>query len=94
MCLELFLPNLFGEVVQFYQNLCIVFLFFFQIYFTFQLIDAGGNAIIENGQMEFEISRWTCSGIKVDNVRLVPPIPTVQKWIRYLTHSDSIYLNF
>ena len=61
---------------------------------SFQLVDAGGNAAVEMGQIDFEVSHWACSGIKAENVKLIPQIPGVKKWVRYLTSSDSVHLNF
>ncbi|NXN90692.1 AP4M1 protein, partial [Bombycilla garrulus] len=42
----------------------------------------------------FELPAWSCSGLRVRFLRLrgpqgPPGTPTVQRWVRYLTHSDS-----
>nr|XP_053627616.1 AP-4 complex subunit mu-1-like [Cherax quadricarinatus] len=55
-----------------------------------RLVDSGGNAIVESGELEFEVSRWVCSGLRVESVKLNPPASNLNKWVRYLTTSDSV----
>ncbi|XP_047491816.1 AP-4 complex subunit mu-1-like isoform X1 [Penaeus chinensis] len=55
-----------------------------------RMVDAGGNATIDSGELDFEVSRWVCSGIRVERVKLNPALNTVSKWVRYLTTSDSV----
>ncbi|XP_071531066.1 AP-4 complex subunit mu-1-like [Panulirus ornatus] len=55
-----------------------------------RLVDSGGNATVESGELEFEVSRWVCSGVRVEHVKLSPPTSNLNKWVRYLTTSDSV----
>ncbi|KAK8375886.1 hypothetical protein O3P69_008558 [Scylla paramamosain] len=55
-----------------------------------RLVDSGGNASVESGELDFEVSRWVCSGVRVENVKLSPHTEGLNKWVRYLTTSDSV----
>ncbi|XP_045583389.1 AP-4 complex subunit mu-1 isoform X4 [Procambarus clarkii] len=55
-----------------------------------RLVDSGGNATVESGELEFEVSRWVCSGVRIECVKLNPPTNNLNKWVRYLTTSDSV----
>ena len=55
-----------------------------------QLVDSGGDVSIDAGELEFEVSRWVCSGMRIERVKLNPPIENLNKWVRYLTTSDSV----
>ncbi|XP_045113398.1 AP-4 complex subunit mu-1-like isoform X2 [Portunus trituberculatus] len=55
-----------------------------------RLVDSGGNASVESGELDFEVSRWVCSGVRVENVKLTPHTEGLNKWVRYLTTSDSV----
>ncbi|XP_042227496.1 AP-4 complex subunit mu-1-like isoform X3 [Homarus americanus] len=57
-----------------------------------RLVDSGGNAVVESGELEFEVSRWVCSGVRVESVKLTPSVNNLNKWVRYLTTSDSVSL--
>ncbi|KAG0705393.1 AP-4 complex subunit mu-1 [Chionoecetes opilio] len=55
-----------------------------------RLVDSGGSASVESGELDFEVSRWVCSGLRVENVKLSPHTEGLNKWVRYLTSSDSV----
>ncbi|KAK7082435.1 hypothetical protein SK128_023000 [Halocaridina rubra] len=55
-----------------------------------RLVDSGGEVNIEVGELEFEVSRWVCSGIRIERVKLNPAVDNLKKWVRYLTTSDSV----
>lgn len=55
-----------------------------------RLVDSGGDVSIEAGELDFEVSRWVCSGVRVERVKLNPPVTNLHKWVRYLTTSDSV----
>ncbi|XP_066971298.1 AP-4 complex subunit mu-1-like isoform X2 [Macrobrachium rosenbergii] len=55
-----------------------------------RLVDSGGDVNIEAGELEFEVSRWVCSGVRIERVKLNPPVDNLNKWVRYLTTSDSV----
>ncbi|NXR56734.1 AP4M1 protein, partial [Hippolais icterina] len=41
----------------------------------------------------FQLPAQSCSGLRVRFLRLCgPPGPPAQRWVRYLTHSDSYVL--
>ncbi|NWS65089.1 AP4M1 protein, partial [Chunga burmeisteri] len=40
----------------------------------------------------FELPAHTCSGLRVRFVRVPGPSRPPQRWVRYLTHSDSYVL--
>lgn len=42
--------------------------------------------------LAFELPAHTCSGLHVRFVRLLGPAGAPQRWVRYLTHSDSYVL--
>ncbi|NXT88635.1 AP4M1 protein, partial [Anhinga rufa] len=42
--------------------------------------------------LAFELPTHTCSGLHVRFVRLPGPTGPPQRWVRYLTHSDSYVL--
>ena len=59
------------------------------------MTDAGNvNSRIESATLDFEVSKWVSSGLKIENIRLNPNIDKTQKWVRYLTTSDSIQITF
>uniref|UniRef100_A0A3B4B6B3 MHD domain-containing protein n=1 Tax=Periophthalmus magnuspinnatus TaxID=409849 RepID=A0A3B4B6B3_9GOBI len=40
--------------------------------------------------LSFEVPKWTCSGLQVRFLRLSPVYsPAGERWVRYITHSDS-----
>ncbi|NXV82049.1 AP4M1 protein, partial [Atlantisia rogersi] len=39
--------------------------------------------------LSFELPAHAASGLGVRFVRVAPPAPPPQRWVRYLTHSDS-----
>ncbi|KAK3861479.1 hypothetical protein Pcinc_032553 [Petrolisthes cinctipes] len=58
-----------------------------------RLVDSGGNVSVEAGELDFEVSRWVCSGLRIEHVKLNPsPSSAFTKWVRYLTTSDSVSL--
>lgn len=61
--------------------------------FSLQLVDSGGSVSVEAGELDFEVSRWVCSGLRIEHVKLNPsPSSAFTKWVRYLTTSDSVSL--
>ena len=63
-------------------------------FILFQLVDAGDGGVAESAVLEFEVSKWVCSGLKVENLKLEPKTVKADKWVRYLTTSDSVTFKF
>ncbi|MGH0189663.1 UNVERIFIED_CONTAM: hypothetical protein FKN15_036755, partial [Acipenser sinensis] len=65
-----------------------------QLSALFKLEGSGLSAasLLEVGpvSLSFELPKLTCTGLQIRFLRLSPPLPALpQRWVRYVTHSDS-----
>lgn len=58
-----------------------------------QMVDAG-EEVCESALLEFEVSKWVSSGLRVESVRLEPKTLKADRWVRYLTTSDTVTFRF
>uniref|UniRef100_A0AAR2LIE9 AP-4 complex subunit mu-1 n=1 Tax=Pygocentrus nattereri TaxID=42514 RepID=A0AAR2LIE9_PYGNA len=59
---------------------------------TLNTVNVGSASLLEVGpvSMSFELPKQTCTGLQIRFLRLSPTQPGMsQRWVRYVTHSDS-----